>query len=188
MKALILYSGRDGQTLSIASYVASKLQDRLCCEVIDLLEAENVDLSQYQQVMIGASIRYGHFHSALDKFVRHHAEQLNQMPSAFFSVNLTARKPEKRSLQTNVYTRKFLLASPWQPKQCMVFAGALRYPRYRWFDRIMIQFIMYITGGETDSNKEVEYTDWQQVECFAQKFSQIKYEKQPKFVTFTPLA
>ncbi len=129
--------------------MVSKLQDRLRCEVIDLLQAENVDLSQYQQVMIGASIRYGHFNSALDKFVKHRAEtKLNQMPSAFFAVNLTARKPEKRLPQTNVYTHKFLLASPWQLKQCMVFAGALHYPRYRWFDRIMIQFIMCMTGGE----------------------------------------
>lgn len=94
MKALILYSSRDGQTRAIASYIASKLQDTLRCEVIDLLQAEQVDLSQYQQVMIGASIRYGHFNPALDKFVKRHAEQLNRMPSAFFAVNLTARKPE----------------------------------------------------------------------------------------------
>ncbi|CAI1157384.1 menaquinone-dependent protoporphyrinogen IX dehydrogenase [Serratia quinivorans] len=177
MKALILYSSRDGQTRSIASYIASKLQDTLRCDVIDLLQADNVDLSQYQQVLIGASIRYGHFHPALDKFVKRHAEQLNQMPSAFFSVNLTARKADKRSPQTNAYTRKFLLSSPWQPKQCAVFAGALRYPRYRWFDRVMIQLIMRMTGGETDTSKEVEYTDWQQVDRFAQEFGHIQYEK-----------
>ncbi|EJD6707010.1 menaquinone-dependent protoporphyrinogen IX dehydrogenase [Serratia marcescens] len=177
MKALILYSSRDGQTRAIASYIASKLQDTLRCEVTDLLQAEQVDLNQYQLVMIGASIRYGHFNPVLDKFVKRHAEQLNRMPSAFFAVNLTARKPEKRSPQTNAYTRKFLLTSPWQPKQCAVFAGALRYPRYRWFDRIMIQFIMRMTGGETDTSKEVEYTDWQQVDRFAQEFSQIPYEK-----------
>ncbi|CAI1891213.1 MULTISPECIES: menaquinone-dependent protoporphyrinogen IX dehydrogenase [Serratia] len=177
MKALILYSSRDGQTRAIASYIASKLQDTLRCEVIDLLQAEQVDLNQYQLVMIGASIRYGHFNPVLDKFVKRHAEQLNRMPSAFFAVNLTARKPEKRSPQTNAYTRKFLLTSPWQPKQCAVFAGALRYPRYRWFDRIMIQFIMRMTGGETDTSKEVEYTDWQQVDRFAQEFSHIPYEK-----------
>ena len=110
MKALILYSSRDGQTRAIASYIASKLQDTLRCEVIDLLQAEQVDLNQYQLVMIGASIRYGHFNPVLDKFVKRHAEQLNRMPSAFFAVNLTARKPEKRSPQTNAYTRKFLLA------------------------------------------------------------------------------
>lgn len=178
MKALILYSSRDGQTRSIASYIASKLQDRRC-DVIDLLQAENIDLSQYQQVMIGASIRYGHFNPVLDKFVRRYADRLNHMPSAFFAVNLTARKPEKRSPQTNAYTRKFLLASPWQPKLCAVFAGALRYPRYRWFDRLIIQFIMRMTGGETNTSKEVEYTDWQQVERFTQKFSQLElvYEK-----------
>lgn len=177
MKALILYSSRDGQTHAIASYIASQLQDTFSCDLIDLLQAENIDLNQYQRVMIGASIRYGHFHPALDKFVKRHSDRLNQMPSAFFSVNLTARKPEKRSPQTNAYTRKFLLASPWQPTQCAVFAGALRYPHYRWFDRVMIQLIMRMTGGETDSSKEVEYTDWQQVDRFAQEFSHIQYEK-----------
>lgn len=173
MKALILYLSRDGQTLSIASYIARYLEDRMCCEVTNLLQAENINLHQYQQVMIGASIRYGHFNIALQKFIKRHAKQLNQMPSSFFSVNLLARKPEKRTPQTNIYTRKFLLASPWQPKQCMVFAGALRYPQYKWLDSMIIKLIMYITGGETDTSKEVDYTDWRQVELFAQYFSQI---------------
>ncbi|CAI1742083.1 menaquinone-dependent protoporphyrinogen IX dehydrogenase [Serratia fonticola] len=177
MKALILYSSRDGQTHSIAAYIANQLQDTLNCDVIDLQQAEHIELGQYQQVLIGASIRYGHFNTALHRFVKRHADELNQMPSAFFAVNLTARKPEKRSPQTNAYTRKFLLSSPWQPKQCAVFAGALRYPRYRWFDRVMIRFIMKMTGGETDTSKEVEYTDWQQVDRFSQEFSRIQYEK-----------
>lgn len=177
MKALILYSSRDGQTRSIASYIANKLQDTLNCDVIDLQQAETVELGEYQQVLIGASVRYGRFHPVLRRFVKCHAEQLNQMPSAFFAVNLTARKSEKRSPQTNVYTRKFLLSSPWQPKQCAVFAGALRYPRYCWLDRIMIRFIMKMTGGETDTSKEVEYTDWQQVDRFTQEFSRIQDEK-----------
>ena len=150
MKALILYSSRDGQTHAISSYIASVLKEKCNCDVIDLAHAEHVDLKSYDQVMIGASIRYGHFNPVLDKFVKKHADTLNQMPSAFFGVNLTARKPEKRSPQTNAYVRKFLLASPWEPAICGVFAGALRYPRYRWFDKVMIQLIMRMTGGETD--------------------------------------
>lgn len=177
MKALILYSSRDGQTRSIASYIANKMPDTLSCDVIDLQQAEDIKLDQYQQILIGASVRYGHFQPALRRFVKKHAAQLNNMPSAFFAVNLTARKPEKRSPQTNAYTRKFLLSSPWQPMQCAVFAGALRYPRYRWLDRVMIRFIMKMTGGETDTSKEVEYTDWQQVDRFSQEFSRIQYEK-----------
>ena len=173
MKALILYSSRDGQTHAISSYIASELKEKCSCDVIDLVHAGHVDLKSYDQVMIGASIRYGHFNAVLDKFVKKHADTLNQMPSAFFGVNLTARKPEKRSPQTNAYVRKFLLNSPWEPAICGVFAGALRYPRYRWFDKVMIQLIMRMTGGETDTSKEVEYTDWQQVAKFAEDFGQI---------------
>ncbi|AEW44207.1 protoporphyrinogen oxidase [Serratia symbiotica str. 'Cinara cedri'] len=175
MKLLILYSGYDGQTLSIATYIANKLQDIFSCEVINLLQAKSINLKQYHQVMIGASIRYGHFNSSLGKFVKYHAAQLNQMPSTFFAVNLAARDKKKCSPQTNVYTQKFLLTSPWHPKQCMVFAGALRYPRYNLFNRIMIQCIMRMTGGETDTSKEVEYTDWRQVEIFTQSFRKIKH-------------
>ncbi|WP_421595722.1 menaquinone-dependent protoporphyrinogen IX dehydrogenase [Rahnella sp. PD4] len=177
MKALILYSSRDGQTHAIASYIASELKEKCYCDVIDLVHAAHVDLKSYDQIMIGASIRYGHFNPVLDKFVKKHAETLNRMPSAFFGVNLTARKPEKRTPQTNAYVRKFLLASPWEPAMCDVFAGALRYPRYRWFDKVMIQLIMRMTGGETDTRKEVEYTDWQQVAKFAEDFGQISYKK-----------
>lgn len=41
----------------------------------------------------------------------------------------------------------------------------------------MIQLIMRMTGGETDTSKEVEYTDWQQVSSFTQNFSALQYEK-----------
>jgi menaquinone-dependent protoporphyrinogen oxidase len=177
MKVLILYSSRDGQTQTIASYIAKQLSAVVICEIQDLSQVGQIDLAQYQQVMIGASVRYGHFSPVLSKFVNTHVVQLNQMPSAFFAVNLTARKREKRSPQSNAYVRKFLLSTPWQPTLCTVFAGALRYPRYRWVDRVMVQFIMRMTGGETDTNKEVEYTDWQQVSSFAQDFSALQYEK-----------
>ncbi|AUG98511.1 menaquinone-dependent protoporphyrinogen IX dehydrogenase [Pectobacteriaceae bacterium CE70] len=177
MKALILFSSRDGQTRSIASYIATILKGTLECDVVNILNTHEVDIGKYDQIMIGASIRYGHFHPSLKKFIHQHLSLLQQKPSAFFSVNLTARKPEKRSLQTNAYTRKFLLRSPWQPDLGAVFAGALRYPNYRWFDRVMIQLIMHMTGGETDSTKEIEYTDWEQVARFAQEFGQIALKR-----------
>src|SRR5471030_33213 len=177
MKALVLYSTRDGQTHAIASYIASCMKEKAECDVIDLQHAEHVNLANYDNVLIGASIRYGHFNAVLDTFVKRNVKQLNRMPSAFFAVNLTARKPEKRTPQTNAYTRKFLLASPWQPALCGVFAGALRYPRYRWIDKVMIQLIMRMTGGETDTSKEVEYTDWEQVKRFAEDFGKLSYKK-----------
>ncbi|STV66314.1 protoporphyrinogen oxidase [Klebsiella pneumoniae subsp. pneumoniae] len=67
-------------------------------------------------MVIGASIRYGTFIRRWTAFVKKHLAALQALPGAFFSVNLVARKPEKRTPQTNSYTRKFLLNSPWQPQ------------------------------------------------------------------------
>lgn len=174
MKTLILFSTRDGQTREIASYIASELKEQgVASDVINLHRCGELQWTDYDRVVIGASIRYGHFHSSVDAFVKKHQQFLNNTPSAFFSVNLVARKPEKCSPQTNSYTRKFLLNSPWKPDHSAVFAGALRYPRYGWLDRAMIRLIMKMTGGETDVRKEVVYTDWQQVERFAREIVQL---------------
>ncbi|MDG6895599.1 menaquinone-dependent protoporphyrinogen IX dehydrogenase [Volucribacter amazonae] len=171
MKTLILYSSRDGQTKKIAYFIAQQLQQISPQKevVIEKLEQKSaVDFQNISCVIIGASIRYGHFESKLYAFIQRYAAQLNQIPSAFFSVNLTARKAGKDSPETNVYTRKLLQKISWQPTYKAVFAGALYYPRYNFFDRIMIQFIMRLTGGETDTSKEIEYTDWGKVKEFAE--------------------
>lgn len=174
MKTLILFSTRDGQTREIAFYLASELKEQgVYADVVNLNRTEEIQWADYDRVVIGASIRYGHFHPALDRFVKKHLETLKSLPGAFYSVNLVARKPEKRTPQTNSYTRKFLLNSPWQPELSAVFAGALRYPRYSWYDRVMIRLIMKMTGGETDTRKEVVYTDWPQVASFAREIAQL---------------
>ncbi|MBE2894355.1 menaquinone-dependent protoporphyrinogen IX dehydrogenase [Spirabiliibacterium falconis] len=174
MAILLIYSTRDGQTLKIATAIAAHLQRAdITTKLMPLTEALNCDLRRFDGVIIGASIRYGHFDRTLAQFVNRHYELLNRIPTAFFSVNLTARKADKNTPETNAYTRKFLARIDWQPHLKAVFAGALYYPRYHPFDRIMIQFIMRLTGGETDTSQEVEYTDWAKVDAFADSFLQL---------------
>ncbi len=98
MKTLILFSTRDGQTREIASYLASELKELgIQADVANVHRIEEPQWENYDRVVIGASIRYGHYHSAFQEFVKKHATRLNSMPSAFYSVNLVARKPEKRT-------------------------------------------------------------------------------------------
>ena len=174
MKTLILFSTRDGQTREIASYLALVLPYLGArAHVAHIPRFPPPHTATNDRVVIGASIRYGHYHSAFQEFVKKHATRLNSMPSAFYSVNLVARKPEKRTPQTNSYARKFLMNSQWRPDRCAVIAGALRYPRYRWYDRFMIKLIMKMSGGETDTRKEVVYTDWEQVANFAREIAHL---------------
>ncbi|QNS15653.1 menaquinone-dependent protoporphyrinogen IX dehydrogenase [Mannheimia bovis] len=172
MKTLILYFTTDGQTKKIAERLADSITHDV--ELISLKD-QAVDfgekIANADQIVIGASIRYGHFNPLVYQFVEQHYVVLNQKKTAFYGVNLTARKANRNTPETNTYIRKFLAKIKWQPTQVEVFAGALFYPRYNLFDRVMIRFIMKITKGETDTSKEYEYTDWQKVESFGEKLN-----------------
>jgi menaquinone-dependent protoporphyrinogen oxidase len=91
----------------------------------------------------------------------------------FFSVNLVARKPEKSSPTTNTYVVKFFDKISWKPTYVEVFAGKIDYKKYTFFDRIMIQFIMWMTKGPTNKDAEIEYTKWERVDAFAEKLLEL---------------
>jgi menaquinone-dependent protoporphyrinogen oxidase len=169
-KMLVLYSSRDGQTRKIVDAMTQEMKNH---DVVlqDLHELPTCNLSKYSKVLIGASIRYGNYHSSLLTFVHAHAEQLAVANAAFFCVNLTARKLEKSTPATNAYMKKFLRLSPWQPTLQAVFAGALLYSRYNWWQTRIIQLIMKITGGSTDTSHDLEFTDWEKVRQFAREFA-----------------
>jgi menaquinone-dependent protoporphyrinogen oxidase len=103
------------------------------------------------------------------RFIAQHQTQLEARPSAFFTVNIVARKPNKNTPETNPYLRKFLHSIDWKPRLTGVFAGKLDYPKYGFLDRLMIRFIMLITKGPTDPKAVVEFTNWGTVEAFARE-------------------
>ncbi|EKT52955.1 menaquinone-dependent protoporphyrinogen IX dehydrogenase [Providencia burhodogranariea] len=174
MSYLLLHSSTDGQTKKIILKIAEQLRSMgRQCDIRDLNTEKNLNISAYNKVLLGASIRYGHFNKVLMRFAITHQSQLNSLKTAFFSVNLTARKGGKDTPETNVYTRKFLEKSPWQPTLTSVFAGALFYPQYGWFDKTMIRFIMKMTDGPTDPSTEIEYTDWEKVNKFTVDFDRL---------------
>ena len=174
MSYLLLHSSTDGQTKKIILKMAEQLRTLgRECDIRDLNTEQSLNLAAYDKVLVGASISYGHFNKKLLRFATTHQNQLNSMNTAFFAVNLTARKEGKDTVETNAYTRKFLEACPWKPTLKSVFAGALFYPRYKWFDRTMIRLIMKMTDGPTDPNTEIEYTNWENVTQFASEFDKL---------------
>ncbi|MDG3086789.1 menaquinone-dependent protoporphyrinogen IX dehydrogenase [Vibrio hannami] len=173
-KALLLYSSTDGQTIKICNFIAEQMEG-FECEISDLHTIEEADFVGFDKVLIGASIRYGHLSKHFYRFVTKNKTKLEEINAAFFLVNLTARKEDqgKDTPEGSAYVKTFKKKSPWQPSKIGVFAGALRYPQYKLFDRICIQLIMKITGGETDPTKEIEYTNWEKVTKFAHSFKEM---------------
>ena len=168
-RIVLLYMTREGQTRKIIKAVAAQLEfmghETFILNIRDL--GQDFALEHFDTVVLGCSIRYGKHHKHFRRFIDCHQEQLAKMPSYFFSVNLTARKPGRSQPSNNRYLQKYLRKIAWQPDRVEVFAGALLYPQYGLVDRRMIQLIMRITGGPTDLTQETEFTDWERVRKFA---------------------
>ena len=169
-KILVVYSTTDGHTRRICERLQQVMaQQGHTATVVPLAQADALDLPGFDKIVIGASIRYGKHQPMVKQFIERHQALLESKANAFFSVNIVARKPEKNQPGTNPYLIKFLRTLTWQPKLLGVFAGKLDYPRYRFVDRFMIRLIMLMTNGPTDPKAVIEFTDWQQVEAFAQR-------------------
>ena len=165
--SLIIYSSTDGHTKIICNRIISFLNHKNSAKITSLDEVSKFDLSKFNRIIIGASIRYGHHSKDLYEFINLNKEILDQKESVFFSVNVVARKPEKNTPETNPYIKKFLKYSKWKPKKIAVFAGKVDYPKYSFLDKYIIKFIMFITNGPTDTSKSYEFTDWAKVDDFA---------------------
>ena len=165
-KTGIIYSSIDGQTLKICNKLREGLlQNNQNVELFSITDF-NEDVTNYDKLIIGASIRYGVHNKEIIDFINTNKKQLDSIKTAFFSVNLVARKPEKNTPDTNPYVIKFFKSIDWRPTLVEVFAGKLDYKKYPFFDRIMIQFIMWMTKGPTNTNTEIEYTNWDKVAAF----------------------
>jgi len=171
ISSLIIYSSTDGHTKIICKRIIDFLKDRNITKLVSLNEAKNLDLSEFDKIIIGASIRYGKHSEDLYKFIELNKNTLNEKESIFFSVNVVARKPEKNTPDNNPYIKKFLKISKWKPKKIGVFAGKVDYPNYNFFDKYIIKLIMFITSGPIDTSQSYEFTDWSKVEDFAKELN-----------------
>ncbi|UCB56035.1 MAG: menaquinone-dependent protoporphyrinogen IX dehydrogenase [Thiotrichales bacterium] len=171
---LILYSTTDGHTAKISHRLQQVIaQQDHRVDVVRLDDDPKIDLTAFDKIIVGASIRYGKHSKQVYEFINRYRDILDSKPNAFFSVNVVARKPEKRDPDTNPYLKKFLKQIPWQPMKLAVFAGKIDYPRYSFMDRTIIRFIMWMTKGPTDPTTVNEFTDWQQVEAFGRVIGEM---------------
>ncbi len=173
-RTCIVYSTTDGHTLEICQRLGQLLASAgHPVELIALDAASKIDWAGCDKIVIGARIRYGKHHPDVRAFIERHLDRLQARPSAFFSVNVVARKPGKDTVAGNPYLQKFLKTITWRPTELAVFAGKIDYKKYRLGDRLMIRFIMWLTKGPTQPDACVDFTDWQAVEAFAARIDRM---------------
>lgn len=174
LKMFLFYATHDGQSRRIADKIWGNLARKGINATLVDLSCGIQSASNWQSsdmIVLISAVRYGMHLPAANGFISEYVKLKNPPPLALVSVNLTARKPNRKTAQENPYLRKWIKRCKLSPAMAVAFAGRLDYPDYGWFDRLMIRLIMKITGGVTDPQARVEYTNWDEVNLFADEIA-----------------
>ena len=164
-RVLVLYASTHGHTGKIAERIAKAIGPAAELRTIDA--GPELVPFDYDAVIVGASVHAGHHQKAVRKWLHEHAAALNRMPSAFFSVCLTAADDtDEARADAQRYIDETLAEAGWKPRLVQSFAGALQYREYDFFTRLLIKLMMKHGGHPTDTSHDHDFTDWDAVERF----------------------
>jgi len=172
-RILLYFGSTDGQTAKIASAIGATLEHSgLAVDVINASRSADPDPKDYAAVIVAASIHAGGYQRRVRRWVRAHAAALHDRPNAFVSVCLAVvnRSPQVDRDLTAIMDR-FIESTGWRPKEVKAVAGALKYTKYGWFKRRAMKRIVAKAGGETDTSRDYEYTDWEDLKEFSRRFA-----------------
>ena len=92
-KIYIPYGTTEGQTARIAEYIADVIRHHGHeAEPVDVKHTRDPGVAGYDGVIVGASIHMGKHDKHVVDFVQQNRDRLERMPSAFFSVSLSAHR------------------------------------------------------------------------------------------------
>ena len=124
-------------------------------------------------MIVAASVHARGYQRSAARWVTAHADALNRRPTAFMSVCLGVLQHDPavdRELQSII--DRFLKATAWRPLDIKIVAGALRYTQYNFLKRWAMRRIVRKAGGDTDTARDYEYTDWTDLELFVDRFAE----------------
>ena len=169
-KVLIVYATTDGHTRKIAQAVSDYVAEfGHAPYVVDAATAPRLARADAWDAVIAlAPVRVGKHVKSMAAFARANVERLTHLPTAFFSVSLSAAGRDTAAARA--CADAFVRDTGWRPGMVRLVAGALLYTRYNWFVKRMMRRISRAHGGDTDITRDFEYTDWQQLRADVEEF------------------
>ena len=169
----VFFATSEGQTRRIAEHIAGLLKEHgFTSRAIDMAsrEAEAIDWSRVRGAFVGASIHMQKHQRQAQHFVGRHAADLNRIPSAFFSVSLSAASRNVDEVHAaQAIADAFPPAHGWRPAIVVSLAGRLAYTRYGFLTRFLMKKIARKEGAPTNTSRDYELTDWEKVDALAQQ-------------------
>lgn len=176
-KILILFATREGQTEKIALRISAHLKrPGIAVSLADASNASTlvtIDLDSYDLLVFGASMHAGGVEREVTRFINEHATSIERKARSFFLVLLSAatKDPTLKAESLADARRKVSEQLAVAFDDMEMIAGALRYSKYPLPLKWLMRRIAAKAGEDTDTSRDYEYTDWQQVERYAARLA-----------------
>jgi menaquinone-dependent protoporphyrinogen oxidase len=173
MKFLLVYGTSEGQTQKISRFVADRLgQQGHQALVVNAIESTpDAEPRDFDAAIIAASVHAGRYQSAIIHYVRKHLTAIGARPNAFLSVSLAAAGDDEEDVAgLKRCVADFTHETGWTPRCIHHVAGAFRYTAYDFLKRWAMKYIAYRKGGPTDTSRDYELTDWDDLSRFVDSF------------------
>lgn len=169
---LVVYGTTHGHTAKVAAAVARTIESSGgSCDVAAAAACTH-DPADYDGVVVAASVHAGRYQRPVTDWVRGHRAVLEARPTAFISVCLgVLQKAPKVERDLTEILGRFFSETGWHPDMTTTVAGALAYTKYRWYVRWAMKRIAAKAGGDTDTSRDYEYTDWDALSRFSVQFA-----------------
>ncbi|SMP42841.1 menaquinone-dependent protoporphyrinogen oxidase [Neorhodopirellula lusitana] len=175
MRAIVIYATCEGQTERIAKRIAKVMTDQgVPTDTFDVTRRHVHELAvdSYDAVVLGSSLHYAEHDPRIAWCIRENRRLLRELPTAFFSVSLgIISEHYKDRVEAEWLAESFLRDEDFVPSRHACFAGALRYSKYGWLKKHLMQWIAEKAGNKTNTDCDYEFTDWNAVEAFAEEFA-----------------
>jgi menaquinone-dependent protoporphyrinogen oxidase len=168
---LLLYGTSDGQTQKIAEFCGAQLRRRGCTtSVVNAAEA-SPNPAEYDAVIVAASVHASGYQRAVKRWCRRNREALGKTRTAFLSVCLGVLQHDVEvDKELGRIADRFFASTGFQPGEVKIVAGALPYTKYNFFKRFVMKRIVRKAGGDLDTSRDYEYTDWDDLRAFIDAF------------------
>ena len=163
----VFYATTHGQTRRIAENLVATFRGKgftSCALDVARPDAIRVDWDHTEATVVIASLHAQKHQRAAAAFCRQSAHYLNRRPSVFLSVSLAiASDDAKERSEAARIAQEFVNKAAWTSAKVICLAGRLAYTHYGWLTRVVMTRIARRHGQPTDTTRDYEFTNWDEV-------------------------
>lgn len=171
MTTMIIYASIEGQTGKIAGFIKREVEklgeDVRAVDAGDPLAETSYD--GVDRVILAAPVHERRHPKRFEVLVASDRDKLNELPTLFLSVSLSAAFAEGFE-EADDYATEMEMRTGFKPSSRLLVAGAIRNSQYDYYASQVLRHIV-LRGREVDTSRsEHEFTDWDGISAAVAKF------------------